>query len=63
MHITEVEDEAAATSVINPLERLKPGDSIKAAVLGMVPTKYVSPAHPLLLHHDRLKNAFPGVFL
>ncbi|BDA47226.1 probable protein RRP5 homolog [Coccomyxa sp. Obi] len=40
VHITEVEDEAAPLSEVSPLERLKPGDSVKAAVLGMVPTKY-----------------------
>lgn len=44
VHITEIKDEAAPPSAVSPLERLKPGNSIKAVVLGMVPTKYVSPA-------------------
>ena len=42
IHITEMEDEDAPISTANPLERLKAGDSIKAALLGVVPTKYVS---------------------
>ena len=60
IHITEMEDEGAPVSTANPLERLKAGDSIKAAVLGVVPTKYVSTppfAVPLDMHCMTISTA------
>lgn len=41
VHITEVEDESAPVSASSPLDRISAGDSIQAAVLGVMPTKEV----------------------